>query len=163
MEHPLRVLFVCMGNICRSPTAEAVFRAKAREAGLESKIACDSVGTIQFHIGDPPDSRMRRAAEQRGYSLEGKSRQMTVNDIMEFDFIVAMDRANLRDIRALDPDETYHAKIRLLTEFCRHHKDQDVPDPYYSGKHGFEKVLDLVEDGCEGLLETIRQKHLNHA
>ena len=155
-----RILFVCMGNICRSPTAEGVMRHLVREAGLEDEIVIDSAGTGGWHAGDPPDRRATAAARARGVTLEGGARQLTVDDFEAFDLLLAMDRDNLAGIRALAPDEDAAGKARLLREYdpaSAGAPDLDVPDPYYGGPEGFETVLDQVEAACRGLLDEIRR------
>ena len=155
-----RILFVCMGNICRSPTAEGVMRHLVREAGLEDEIVIDSAGTGGWHVGDPPDRRATAAARARGVTLEGGARQITVDDFEDFDLLLAMDRDNLAGIRAIAPDEEAAAKARLLREYdpaSAGAPDLDVPDPYYGGPQGFETVLDQVEAACRGLLDEIRR------
>jgi protein-tyrosine phosphatase len=155
----MRILFVCMGNICRSPTAEGVMRRLLRDAGLEDTIEIDSAGTGGWHAGEPPDARATEAARLRGVRLEGAARQVTAADFEDFDLIVAMDRANLRELLALAPDEEAAEKVRLLREFdpaSADAGDLDVPDPYYGGERGFERVLDLVEAACRGLLGELR-------
>jgi len=155
-----RILFVCMGNICRSPTAEGVMRHLVREAGLEDEIVIDSAGTGGWHAGDPPDRRATAAARARGVTLEGGARQLTVDDFEDFDLLLAMDRDNLAGIRAIAPDEGAAAKARLLREYdpaSAGAPDLDVPDPYYGGPQGFETVLDQVEAACRGLLDAIRR------
>ena len=146
----MRILFVCMGNICRSPTAEGVMRHLLAERGLEDEIEVESAGTGGWHAGSPPDARSTRAAAARGITLEGAARQVTRADFEDFDLLVAMDRDNLADLRAIAPPGTEH-KIRLLLG-----EGRDVPDPYYGGPNGFENVLDLVETACEQLLDELR-------
>jgi protein-tyrosine phosphatase len=153
----VRVLFVCLGNICRSPTAEGVMRELVRAAGLEDSIELDSAGTGAWHVGHSPDQRATAAARGRGVVLEGEARQVTYRDFEDFDLILAMDRSNLRDLQALAPPEA-RSRVRLLREFdpASAAGDLDVPDPYYGGEGGFEEVLDLVRAACVGLLEEIR-------
>jgi protein-tyrosine phosphatase len=154
-----KLLFVCMGNICRSPTAEGVMRHLLREQGLEDEIEIDSAGTGGWHAGDPPDSRATEAARRRGIALDGAARQVRPSDFEEYDLLLAADRENLADLRAVAPDEAAMAKVRLLREFdpgSRGAPDLDVPDPYYGGPDGFEDVLDLVEAACRGLIEEVR-------
>ncbi len=151
-EKPFQVLFVCLGNICRSPAAEGVMRAKVEEAGLETHIRLDSAGTAGWHRGKLPDARMREAGKARGYELQSRARQVTREDLAAFDLVLAMDASNLRDIHTLDPEGHHKAKVRLFCEFCTEHEEKEVPDPYYGGPEGFEKVLDLLEDGCAGVL-----------
>jgi protein-tyrosine phosphatase len=155
----VRILFVCMGNICRSPTAEGVMRALVREAGLEDEFVIDSAGTGGWHAGDPPDRRATEAARARGVTLEGAARQLRAEDFDDFDLLLAMDRENLAGIRAVAPDAEAAAKARLLREFdpdSAGAPDLDVPDPYYGGPQGFETVLDQVEAACRGLLASLR-------
>ena len=155
----MRLLFVCMGNICRSPTAEAVMRSLVREAGLEDEIAIESAGLGDWHVGHPPDRRATAAAQQRGVTLAGTARQVRPGDFEDFDLLLAMDRDNLRELRALAPDAEAAEKVRMLREFdpdSAGAPDLDVPDPYYGGAQGFETVLDQVEAACRGLLDTLR-------
>jgi protein-tyrosine phosphatase len=155
----VRILFVCMGNICRSPTAEGVMRALLRDAALEERIELDSAGTGGWHAGAPPDERASTAARGRGIALSGEARQVTLGDFERFDLLVAMDRENLRELRALAPDERARAKVRLLREFdpaAVAAGELDVPDPYYGGARGFDRVLDLVQSACRGLLADLR-------
>jgi protein-tyrosine phosphatase len=152
------VLFVCMGNICRSPTAEGVFRRLVTDAGLGDAVHADSAGTHAYHSGEPPDRRARAAAERRGYSLdEIRARRVTDLDFEGFDFIVAMDEDNLSNLRDF-AEEPHHHKIRLFLEFAGRSDMREVPDPYYGGAQGFERVLDLVEEASAGLLEAVRER-----
>ena len=156
----VRVLFVCMGNICRSPTAEAVFRHYVENAGLSEHIRIDSAGTHDYHIGEPPDARTHRAAEQRGYDMSGlRGRQVETADFERFDYVLAMDRANLAILQRLAQQRG--GDPQLFLEYAKHHKEREVPDPYYGGADGFERVLDMVEDAAEGLLQHIRERHLS--
>ena len=145
----VRILFVCLGNICRSPTAEGVMRHLLRERGLEEEIEVQSAGTGSWHVGAPPDERATEAARRRGIALEGAARQVRPSDFEEFDRIVAMDRHNLRDLLDLAPDDEARQKVRLLLD------EADVPDPYYGGARGFDEVLDLVEEACAELLDEV--------
>ena len=149
-EPELRVLFVCMGNICRSPTAEGVMRRLIADEGLDIEV--DSAGTGGWHAGEPPDERATVAAQRRGVTLEGAARQVKESDFRRFDLLVAMDRGNLRDLLDLAPDEEAREKVRLLVA------DADVPDPYYGGDRGFEDVLDMVESACRELLDELRER-----
>ena len=149
---PFRLLFVCMGNICRSPAAEIIFRRMAADAGLSDRVEVDSAGTIGFHAGTPPDPRMARTLKTRGYTVEGAARQVTAKDLEEYDLVLAMDDENYEALRSLAANSGEVAKIRKFVEFCSRHTERAVPDPYYGGPDGFERVADLVEDGCEGLL-----------
>jgi len=148
------VLFVCMGNICRSPTAEGVFRHFVDKEGLAEKIEIDSAGTHAYHVNEPADRRASAAAERRGYSLDGiRARRVDVTDFERFDYIVAMDRDNLAALQ-LQSDGEHGSKLCLFLDFASGAEDE-VPDPYYGGASGFERVLDLVEDASRGLLETL--------
>jgi protein-tyrosine phosphatase len=145
----VRILFVCLGNICRSPTAEGVMRHLLRERGLEDQVEVESAGTGGWHVGAAPDPRSTEAALRRGITLEGAARQVTTADFEAFDLLVAMDRSNLADLLALAPDEAAREKVRLLLV------DADVPDPYYGGPSGFDDVLDLVTGACERLVDDV--------
>ena len=159
MPKPVRVLFVCMGNICRSPTAEGVFRKLHKELAPTLDIEADSAGTHAYHIGEPPDARSQAAALKRGVDISGlRGRQATFQDFHEFDYVIAMDSDNLRRLQAIRPKEA-KGQLRLLLEYAPAAGALDVPDPYYGGPGGFEKVLDLVEQGGRGLLEDIRKHH----
>ena len=154
-EHPVRVLMVCMGNICRSPTAHGVFEQMVRDAGLAGRIAVDSAATHGYHVGAPPDALAQAHARRRGYDLSAqRARQLTRRDFDDFDLVLVMDAANERAARALCPPAQAH-KLRRLTDFCTRRAAREVPDPYYGGAAGFEAVLDLVEDACAGLLRTL--------
>ena len=148
-----------MGNICRSPTAEGVFRHFVAEAGLDKVIQVESAGTHAYHVGEPPDRRAKAAAERRGFSLDKiRARRVHGTDFERFDYLLAMDRDNLSLLRELGAPE-HHDKIRLFLEFAEGH-ESEVPDPYYGGAAGFERVLDLVEAASRGLLETLRRDQL---
>ena len=151
------VLFVCMGNICRSPTAEGVFRHFVQEAGLADRIKIDSAGTHAYHTGEPADRRASAAAERRGYSLADiRARRVQAEDFENFNYIVAMDRLN--HVTLIDrADAEHHDKIRLFMEFSSAEEDE-VPDPYYGGAAGFDRVQDLVEEASRGLLETLSDR-----
>ncbi len=152
------VLFVCMGNICRSPTAEGVFRKHVSDAGLDAEILTDSAGTHAYHSGEPADRRAHAAALRRGFSLEGISaRKVTDEDFEDFDYILAMDQDNLMTLQERAPDEL-RSKVRLFLEFAESRQENEVPDPYYGGSAGFERVLDLVEEASQALLETLRSR-----
>ena len=153
----MRILFVCMGNICRSPTAEGVMRRLVEDAGLADRVEIESAGTGGWHAGEPPDRRATQAARRRGITLEGAARQIRPADFHDFDLLIALDRANLRELLAVAPDEEAAEKVRLLREFDpRASGELDVPDPYYGGDRGFETVLDMVEAACRGLLDELR-------
>jgi protein-tyrosine phosphatase len=156
-----RVLFVCLGNICRSPTAEAVMARLVAEAELEDAIELDSAGTGAWHVGSPPDARAADAAAARGVEMRGVARQVTAQDFEDFDLLIAMDAENRRNLRALAPSPEAVAKVRMLREFdpaSAGASDLDVPDPYYGGEDGFDRVLDLVEAACAGLLAKLRAR-----
>ena len=149
-----------MGNICRSPTAEAIFRVRVEEAGLVQQILIDSVGTHDYHIGSPPDSRTQRAALQRGYDMSMlRGRQVEVADFIRFDYVLAMDCANLEILKRLCP-VMERGRLGLFLEYASRHDEREVPDPYYGGADGFERVLDMVEDASEGLLRHIQKSHM---
>ncbi|MBW7865017.1 MAG: low molecular weight phosphotyrosine protein phosphatase [Candidatus Hydrogenedens sp.] len=151
----IKVLFVCLGNICRSPTAEGVFRELVRRQGLEGDILADSAGTSGWHVGAPPDSRSQAEARRRGVDLSGlRSRKVTEEDFGRFDLILGMDRDNVEDLLDICPPDRKD-RVRLFTEFARTHRAGCVPDPYYGGPDGFAKVFDLVEDCAGGLLEHL--------
>ncbi len=156
MEGRYRVLFVCMGNICRSPAAEGIFRQLAARAGFSGEVECDSAGTIACHQGQAPDPRMRQAGAARGFAFDGRARAAAAADLASFDLILAMDRENLNDLRALDRFGRYGGKMRLFCDFASGSSEREVPDPYYGGRDGFEKTLDLLEDGCRGVLDFVR-------
>jgi protein-tyrosine phosphatase len=154
----VKILFVCLGNICRSPTAEAVLRALAAREAPELDLEVDSAGTSDYHLGQPPDPRTRQAAERRGYDLTAlRARRVEPGDFERFDLILAMDRENLRVLRRRAPAGAYE-RLRLFLEFAPQSDAEDVPDPYYGGPNGFEEVLDLVEAATRGLLAHLRQR-----
>jgi len=156
----IKVLFVCMGNICRSPTAQGVFRNLIEKEGLSHLISTDSAGTIAFHVGNPPDKRACETAVKRGLDLSDlRARQAVADDFERFDYVVAMDRENFDDLKNLCPAGQEN-KLHLFLDFAPHLDVQEVPDPYYGGPGGFEKVFDLVEDASNGLLSRIKQQHL---
>ncbi len=153
-----KILIVCMGNICRSPTAEAVFREKVREAGLEKHVKVDSAGTHGFHAGEAPDARASRAAKKRGYEMSNLvARQVTKEDFVHYDLILAMDWDNHALLQQIAPRQ-FHHKIKLLMSFATEHESAVVPDPYYGGADGFEVVLDYVEDACINLVDFVRRR-----
>ena len=153
---PFRLLFICMGNICRSPAAEGVMRRLVAEANLTDQIHIDSAGTAGWHTGNLPDQRMTAAAARRQFNLTSRARQVLASDLSTFDLALVMDHQNLHDLRPFDPDGRFQKKVRLFCEFCTDHKDTEVPDPYYGGPEGFEHVLNLLEDGCKNLLTQIK-------
>jgi protein-tyrosine phosphatase len=152
---PTRVLFVCLGNICRSPAAEGVFLHQLALRGLEDHFVVDSAGTGGWHVGKPADSRMRAAAARRGISLPSRARQLEPEDLRRFDHILTMDEDNLQAVRSLALNHPGEARIAPITAHCRRSSVREVPDPYYGGSEGFERVLDLLEDACEGLLADL--------
>lgn len=148
----IKVLFVCLGNICRSPTAHAVFEALVKREGLQEQIEVDSAGTGDWHIGHPPDKRAAAAAARRGFDMSAlRARQFSAVDFSHFDYILAMDEKNLADIQALAP-VSHRATVKLFLEYTSHFSEREVPDPYYGGDAGFEHVLDMIEDASQGLL-----------
>ena len=156
----VKVLFVCLGNICRSPTAEGVFRAKVADAGLAERIEIDSAGTSDWHIGEPPDDRGQQAAARRGYDLSAqRARQVKAGDFDRFDYVIAMDQSNVAKLSALAPAGTSE-KISLFLAFAPEVGTREVPDPYYGGPDGFDRVLDMIEAASLGLLDDIRRNHL---
>ena len=155
MEKKYKILFVCLGNICRSPSAEAVMKKLVKDAGMEARFEIDSAGIIGYHEGEPADQRMRAHAARRGYVLDSISRPVRIADFFEFDLIIGMDDKNISDLKRKAPDLESENKIHRMTQFSRNKLYDYVPDPYYSGAEGFELVLDLLEDACSGLLETL--------
>lgn len=153
----MRVLFVCLGNICRSPTAEAVFRHKLDRSDLAPIVQCDSAGTAGYHAGEAPDHRAADAARARGYDMSRlRARQVRDDDFETFDLILAMDHNNLVDLRRR-ADRRFHDKLKLFLEFAAE-PEQEVPDPYYGGRDGFDRVLDLVESASDGLMLHLRER-----
>ncbi|WP_421711123.1 low molecular weight protein-tyrosine-phosphatase [Alcanivorax sp.] len=152
------VMFVCLGNICRSPTAEAVFRERVIAAGLEAHIRIDSAGTGDWHIGRAPDPRTREAAARRGYQMDTlRARQVSPQDFYEFDVVLAMDNTNLADLQAMQPADVNVTLGRFL-DYSTAASVKEVPDPYYGGEDGFDRVLDLIEGGADGLLDALRER-----
>ena len=154
----MKILFVCLGNICRSSSAEEVMRTFVKREGLEEKIEVDSAGILNYHQGELPDSRMRMHAYHRGYELTHRSRPVSTEDFLNFDLIIGMDDRNIQDLKDRAPSPEAEKKIRRMTDYCRTKLVDYVPDPYYGGAQGFETVLDILEDACEGLLEEIRKE-----
>ena len=153
-----KVLFVCMGNICRSPSAEGVFRHLLNEAGLADVVGIDSAGTHNFHVGEAPDARAVAAARKRGYEIShGEARQVSAEDFCEYDLILAMDWENLSALQQQCPKLHQH-KLMLMMRFANEFEEATVPDPYYGGPEGFNKVLDYLEDACQGVLELVRKR-----
>jgi protein-tyrosine phosphatase len=154
---PTRVLFVCLGNICRSPAAEGVFLHHLQREGLSPRFAVDSAGTAGWHIGKRPDSRMQAAASRRGILLPSRARRICSDDLHHFDHILTMDEDNLTKVRTLARGLSYRASIQPLMTYAQLPGIKEVPDPYYGGPEGFEHVLDLLEDACTGLLRALKR------
>jgi len=155
----VKVLFICMGNICRSPTAEGVFRHAVNQAGLTDQIFIDSAGTHAYHVGNPPDQRAQAAAIKRKIDLSSqRARKVEATDFAEFDYVIPMDHSNYSDLQYICPKE-HENRISLFLDFANNSNEQEVPDPYYGEGQGFENVLDLVEDAANGLLTSIKDKH----
>ncbi len=151
-----KILFVCLGNICRSPSAEAVFRGLIEKEGLQDQFFIDSAGITDYHSGSPADARMQRHAIQRGYNLTSISRPVDPqSDFLEFNMIIGMDNQNIRDLEQLANGTESVNKIFKMTDFCSNCNYDEVPDPYYGGEDGFELVLDLLESACKGLLNFL--------
>jgi len=155
----INVLFVCLGNICRSPSGEGVFKALIKKEGLEKAFFVDSAGTSAFHVGESADSRMRKHAVQREINLTSLSRKFTTNDLIKFDYIMAMDRDNYSDILVQDKHDKFNNKVFMMTNYSSLYYNKEIPDPYYGGDKGFEKVLDMLQESCIGLLEMIKITH----
>lgn len=156
----IKVLFVCMGNICRSPTAHGVFESQVNKQGLVADIEVDSAGTHAYHVGEPPDQRASQTATKRGYDLSYiRARRVEMSDFEYFDYILAMDEDNYSILMSMAPNPNKN-KVKLFLEYAPGRNETEVPDPYYGGARGFEHVLNLVEDASQGLLEAIRDKHL---
>jgi protein-tyrosine phosphatase len=153
----VRICFVCLGNICRSPTAEGVMRALIDRAGLVDRVVVESAGTGDWHVGEPSDPRTRAEAKRRGYSLDGRAQTFRAKDFARFDYVLAMDASNRDVLVRLAPDAESRAKIALFRSYEA--SDEDVPDPYYGGDAGFREVLDICERTCGRLLESLRERH----
>ena len=161
MKERVSVLFVCLGNICRSPTSEGVFRSVAENQNLDFELFVDSAGTAGYHIGHPPDSRAIRAANRRGVDLTNlRARRITHQDYEQFDYIIGMDRWNYDDLKEMAPSD-YKGRVCLFMEFASGWDNDEIPDPYYGGPNGFEQVLDMVENASAGLLEDIKKARSN--
>ncbi|KPK54602.1 MAG: hypothetical protein AMJ63_02690 [Myxococcales bacterium SG8_38_1] len=157
---PVRICFVCLGNICRSPTAEAAMRQLVTKAELAAEIEIDSAGTGAWHVGEPPDRRARAAGTRRGLDVRGRARKVVLEDFERFDYVIAMDRSNHSDLYQLAPTDDAKRKVALLRSYDPDSpQDAEVPDPYYGGGDGFEQVIDVCEAACRGLLEHIRNRH----
>ena len=159
-KNVVRVLFVCMGNICRSPTAEGIFREKVQQAGLAEQVLIDSAGTHGYHIGAPPDQRSQTAARLRGIEIGGlRARMVADSDFAEFDYVLAMDRDNAQILHERCPQPDLHYRVQLFLDFAPLQPLREVPDPYYGGEQGFEMVFDLIEEAAQGLLEELQERH----
>ncbi len=159
-KEKIKVLFICMGNICRSPLAHGLFLHRLQEAGLGARVEVDSAGTHAYHVGEPPDRRSQETARRHGVDLSGqRARRVEQEDFHEYDYLLAMDRDNLANLHAICPEALRH-KVRLFMEFAPELNTQEVPDPYYGGPAGFERVFDLVEAATQGLLSEIQTRHL---
>jgi len=161
-QQRVKILFVCMGNICRSPTAQGIFRKLVQEAGLESRIEIDSAGTHAYHVGEPPDPRAQETALRRGIQMHDlRARRARPEDFEEFDYILAMDQDNYHALSAICPEgRGLERRLMLLMDFAPQMRVREVPDPYYGASGGFETVFDLVEAAALGLLDDIRRRHL---
>jgi len=157
-ESPFKIVFVCLGNICRSPTAEGIFQHLVNERGLDPYFYVDSAGTSAYHIGEPANSKSQKLANEHGVELRSRARQFEKNDLEEFDLIVAMDRENLANIKSLDGSKDYEEKIVLLRDFDPNPGDGEVPDPYFGGMDGFKNVFDIVKRSCKALLDELEEK-----
>ena len=157
VNNKYKVLFVCLGNICRSPAAQGIFEHYVREGGMQDNFVVDSAGTYGGHRGESPDRRMRTAALYRGFALTHQARPVSVLDFLEFDMIVAMDDQNYEDLMHLAPSVQDSRKIRRMADFLTTHKISYIPDPYYMGTEGFTLVLDLLEEGCQNLFDQIKK------
>lgn len=155
MKPHTKILFVCLGNICRSPAAEGIFKQLLQKRGMEEQFEADSAGTYGGHAGELPDRRMRAHAARRGYNLLHKSRKIRPEDFDIFDLIIGMDDYNIDTLHSLAPTPEAAGKIHRMTDFCEHYPADHVPDPYYDGADGFENVLNILEDSCEGLLREL--------
>lgn len=155
-EMKKRILFICLGNICRSPAAEGVMRELVHQAGRDDEFEIDSAGIGGWHVDQLPDNRMRNHGAQRGYKFDSRARQFSKNDFSHFDYILVMDHDNFRAVSAMAPTPADQVKVRMLTDYLQHHPNASVvPDPYYGGPEDFDYALDLIEDACQGLLNRL--------
>lgn len=155
----IHVLFVCLGNICRSPTAEGLFIDLVEKHNLSDHFFIDSAGTCNHHVGELPDARMRKHASKRGYDLNTRARQFEQEDLAKFDYILAMDNSNFRNILSLDKNNQYKKRVYLMCDFAKERFEDEVPDPYWGGDEGFEQVIVILESATVGLLNFIRNEH----
>ena len=158
IKKPVKILFVCLGNICRSPAAEGVFKHMLRQRGITGCFEVDSAGTYSGHAGELPDPRMRSHAARRGYLLEHRSRPVRPDDFEKFDLILGMDDYNIDTLRSMADSPEEAAKVKRVTDYCRHYPVDCIPDPYYGGADGFENVLNILEDACEGIMHFTPHK-----
>lgn len=156
-ENPFKICFVCLGNICRSPTAEGIFRHLVQERDLEPYFEIDSAGTSAYHIGETPNSNSRQVASRHGVELQSRARQFEYSDLEYYDLVLAMDQQNLRNLRNLDKNNRFDGQIRLMRSFDPQPDDGEVPDPYYGGMQGFENVFQVLKRSCEALLDELEQ------
>jgi protein-tyrosine phosphatase len=156
-DNPYKICFVCLGNICRSPTAEGIFQHLVNERGLQPYFYIDSAGTSAYHIGEPANSKSRDVANKHGVELRSRARKFTVDDLEEFDMILAMDHENLNNIRQLDSRNQFSGKIELMRNYDPEPGDGAVPDPYYGGMDGFQHVFEVVKRSCENLLDELEE------
>ncbi len=157
----MNILFVCLGNICRSPSAEGIFKTIANNSDFKNDVYIDSAGTSAYHVGERADKRMRGFAKKRGYDLTSLSRKLNYNDFTRFDYIVAMDQSNYRDILEMDNSGLFKTKVKMMTDFSTSYFGEDVPDPYYGGDDGFNRVIDILEECCKGFLEFLLDNERN--
>ncbi|MEN8662566.1 MAG: low molecular weight protein-tyrosine-phosphatase [Lentimonas sp.] len=150
-----KILFLCMGNICRSPAGHCVLQHLVDDAGLSDQFEIESAGTIGFHVGSPPDQRMQQTMRARGIPIIGQSRQLSRADLEYYDLILAMDNDNLAGAQSLGRSQELWSKIKLFCDYCTEHDETEVPDPYYGGDQGFEHVMNMIEDGCRNLLKSL--------
>ena len=155
----INILFVCLGNICRSPSGEGVFKALIKKEGLEKAFFVDSAGTSAFHVGESADRRMQKHAAKRNIYLTSRSRKFTKDDFTKFDYIMAMDTDNYIDILSIDKQGIFKNKVFMMTDYSSLYQGREIPDPYYGGNMGFEEVLDIIEDSCLGFLEMLKNNY----
>lgn len=153
-----KILFVCLGNICRSPTAESIFRKQIDDCGLSSQVMIDSAGTSNYHVGETSNSQMIKHATQRGYEMTHRARVVTPQDFEEFDMVIGMDNHNINNLKQICPSPTLLSKLHKMTNFCVHSTSDIVPDPYGGTARDFEIVIEILEDACEGLLQEIKSQ-----